>query len=214
MPEMDGYELTGKILDMPLYCKVPIIMLTSSGTQEEAPYSSLNAISGFITKPVRMTSLMSYVQKAIGNADKEECQPFDNAQTADQEQKKHCLRILLAEDNPVNQKLALRMLEKMGHMVTVVSNGKQALESLEVNHYDVFLTDIQMPEMDGYETTRIIRQAETLKGGYRIPIVAMTAYAMESDRELCIEAGMDAYISKPVRTQELVAVLESVAVKS
>ncbi len=210
MPEMDGFELSGKIECLTTYGNVPVIMLTSAGWNEEFANSSPERVFAFLTKPVKMTSLMSNVQAAIGQSNKKGEKSLECGEPSVDLPKDNKLRILLAEDNPVNQKLALRMLEKMGHSVTVVSNGKQALESLELNSYDVFITDIQMPEMDGYEATRTIRRKEEQTGRSRIPIIAMTAYAMESDRELCMSAGMDGYVSKPVRSQELATVLNGI----
>jgi CheY-like chemotaxis protein len=117
------------------------------------------------------------------------------------------LRILLAEDNPVNQKIAVRMLEKRGHTVEVVSNGLEALARLEQTSFDLLLTDMQMPGMDGFELTAAIRAGEG-KTGAHLPIVAMTALAMKGDQERCLAAGMDGYISKPMRANELFEVVE------
>jgi len=118
-----------------------------------------------------------------------------------------CLRVLLAEDNLVNQRLAVRLLEKRGHRVVVAATGLEALKALEKESFDLVLMDVQMPEMDGLEATAIIREKE--KGtGHRQPIVALTAHAMKGDREKCIEGGMDGYLSKPIRPQELDQLLE------
>ena len=117
------------------------------------------------------------------------------------------LNILVAEDNPVNQLVTSRVLEKRGHRVTVVSDGRAALEALKRGHFDLVLMDVQMPGMDGMQTTRSIRAQEN--GGRRIPIVALTAHAMSSDEQEFREAGMDAYVPKPVRTQELLEVIAS-----
>jgi CheY-like chemotaxis protein len=119
----------------------------------------------------------------------------------------HRLHILLAEDNVVNQKLAARVLEKRGHTVVVVENGKEALAALERHGFDLVLMDVQMPEMDGLEATRVIREQEKETGGH-VPIIAMTAYAMKGDRERCLEAGMDAYVSKPIQAGELFQAIE------
>jgi CheY-like chemotaxis protein len=125
----------------------------------------------------------------------------------------HCqreLRILLTEDNAVNQKLALRLLEKRGHQVSVAGNGKESLAALEKDSYDVVLMDVQMPEMDGFEATAAIRAKEKRTGSH-VPIIAMTAHAMKGDRERCLEAGMDEYVSKPLQPRELFDTIERLA---
>ena len=119
------------------------------------------------------------------------------------------MNLLLAEDNPVNQKLAARMLQKMGHRVMVVENGRLALAAFMKNQFDVILMDIQMPEMDGFEATAAIREREKSQVGSHVPIIAMTAHAMAGDRERCLEAGMDGYVSKPINVQELTEALEN-----
>jgi len=118
------------------------------------------------------------------------------------------LQILLAEDNQVNQKLAMRLLEKRGHHVTIASNGREALSALEKKHFDLVLMDVQMPEMDGLEATRLLREKEKSSGQHQA-VVAMTALVMKGDRERCMAAGMDGYLSKPIRQQELDDVLDT-----
>jgi two-component system sensor histidine kinase/response regulator len=118
------------------------------------------------------------------------------------------LNILLVEDNLINQKLAARLLEKAGHVVTLAGNGKEALEQIAVREFDLVLMDISMPEMDGLEATQVIRQQEN--GARRLPIVALTAHAMVGDRERCLAAGMDHYVTKPVQTQVLFAAMAEV----
>ena len=117
------------------------------------------------------------------------------------------LRILLAEDNPVNQKLAARLIEKWGHSVLTVGDGRQALDALQRRKFDVVLMDVEMPEMDGYEATAAIRAQEQRTGGHH-PIIAMTAHALKGDRERCLAAGMDGYVSKPIRANELFEAIE------
>ena len=118
-------------------------------------------------------------------------------------------RVLLVEDNAVNQTLAIRLLEKRGYVVSVAGDGREALAALEKDNFDVVLMDIQMPEMDGFEATAAIRQKEKFSGRH-IPIIAMTANALKGDQERCLEAGMDAYIAKPIRTKELFAAIEAI----
>ena len=120
------------------------------------------------------------------------------------------LRILLAEDNAINQRVALRILEKGGHTVGLAANGKETLQALEENGFDVVLMDVQMPEMDGLEAAAAVRQKER-GGGRHIPIIAMTAHAMTGDRERCLAAGMDDYLSKPIRARELLAMVAKYA---
>jgi len=122
------------------------------------------------------------------------------------------LHLLLAEDNPVNAKLATRLLEKRGHSVTVVTNGRQAVEAVAQDRFDAVLMDVQMPEMDGLEATAAIRAQERESGGH-LPIVAMTAHAMKEDKERCLAAGMDGYISKPIKAQRLFEVIEELGVE-
>lgn len=123
------------------------------------------------------------------------------------------MRVLLAEDNPVNQRLALRILEKRGHNVLVAGNGREAVSACEDQPFDVVLMDVQMPEVDGFEATAIIRERE--KGsGRRTPIIAMTAHALNGDKERCLAAGMDAYVAKPVRSLELLDLVEKYAVSN
>jgi len=118
------------------------------------------------------------------------------------------LRVLLVEDNPVNQRLASRLLEKRGHSVVVAANGLEALEALEKENFDLVFMDVQMPVMDGFETTAAIRKKEKA-GGVRLPIVALTAHAMKGDREKCLAGGMDGYLTKPIRPQEVDEILRS-----
>ena len=125
-------------------------------------------------------------------------------------QPKRGLRVLLAEDNAVNQKIACHVLEKEGYAVTVAADGRQALRALDGGHFDVVLMDVQMPEMDGFETTAAIRALER-ESGHHLPIIAMTAHAMQGDRERCMAAGMDNYVSKPLKVAELLELLQQIA---
>jgi CheY-like chemotaxis protein len=118
------------------------------------------------------------------------------------------LHILLAEDNPVNQKLAIRLIQKRGHSVVAVGNGREAIERVEREHFDLVLMDISMPEMDGLETTAVLRAR--YQGPQRVPIIAMTAHSLIGDRDMCLRAGMDGYVSKPIKPEELFSVMDDV----
>ena len=163
-------------------------------------------IAAYLLKPVRQTELQAAIARALGAGPAQE-EPMITQQSLQAERPaSEFLDVLLAEDNEVNQKLAVRLLEKRGHAVTVVGNGRQAVQALNSHTFDLVLMDVQMPEMDGYEATRAIR---ALEGTRRHTwIIAMTANAMTGDREQCLAAGMDDYVSKPVRQEDLAAALE------
>ncbi len=202
MPVMDGIALTRQIRELKDERTLPIILLTSLGRREmDAENLSFAA---YLTKPLKPSALLDAV---AGIFAKEAITPKTEATkfTFDADLgKRHPLRILLAEDNAINQKLALRLLEQMGYRADVASNGLEAIESIERQTYDVILMDVQMPEMDGLDATRSIRALTTFT---QPRIIAMTANALDGDRELCIEAGMNDYISKPIRVEELMRTL-------
>jgi len=203
MPEMDGIMLTREIRKSLNGKFLPIILLTSLG-RREIDSDDLNFYA-YLTKPIKPSHLYDAFAGLFAKnlvSPKIELSRFVIDAGLG---KRHPLRILIAEDNQVNQKLALRILEQMGYRADVASNGLEAIESIERQAYDVILMDVQMPEMDGLEATRSIRQLGNIKQPH---IIAMTANALEGDRELCIEAGMDDYISKPIRVEELVGALE------
>jgi CheY-like chemotaxis protein len=157
----------------------------------------------YVVKPVTRPNLMSAILKAMGERQQGSV-PVRGAVPATAERSLH---ILLAEDNLINQKVASRLLEKQGHSVEITSNGAEALAAFTRDAFDLILMDVQMPVMGGYDATQAIRTAERVTGGH-IPIVALTAHAMKGDREICLSAGMDDYLGKPIRPGELAAVLE------
>jgi CheY-like chemotaxis protein len=163
-------------------------------------------LEGYLTKPVSQSELLDAVLRVAG-LKRSEAKPALVTRHSLREEVRS-LRILLAEDNAVNQLLATRLLEKQGHHVATVGNGRAALERLEKETFDLILMDIQMPEMDGFEATAAIRKQEESTGKH-LPIVAMTAHAMEGDRERCLAAGMDGYIAKPVRAKDLIDAIEN-----
>ena len=211
MPDMDGISLASEIrkYEAARHLTTPLLMLTSLSSREEM---NADLFSAFLTKPVKQSVLYNALIEALAI---EVAAPI---QTASQEQQfDHTLaeripiRILLAEDNAVNQKLALRMLDRMGYRVDVAANGLEVLEALGRQFYDLIFMDVQMPEMDGLEATRAIRVMPSLTRQPRV--VAMTANAMQGDREMCLEAGMDDYISKPIQVKELQRAIEEMAIK-
>jgi PAS domain S-box-containing protein len=209
MPEMDGYMLAERVRQRPELAGVTLIVLTSGGQPGDAGRRRELGITASLTKPVKQADLWKVIMQALGMPlDAED----DTRETPSRARPKGVrrLRVLVAEDNLVNQRLAASLLEKRGHAVRVASTGREALECLEREPFDVVLMDVQMPEMDGYEATVAIRRQEAGQGGH-IPIIAMTAYAMRGDRERCLLAGMDRYISKPIRAQELFENVEGIA---
>jgi CheY-like chemotaxis protein len=202
MPEMDGIMLTREIRKLRDENSLPIVLLTSLG-RREIGHDDLD-FAAYLTKPLKPSHLYDalaglFARNAFAPKP-ESSRPVIDAELA----RRHPLRILLAEDNQVNQKLAIRILEQMGYRADVASNGLEAVESIERQIYDVILMDVQMPEMDGLDATRSIRK---LTEATQPHIIAMTANALEGDREMCINAGMDDYVTKPIRVNELVDAL-------
>jgi signal transduction histidine kinase/DNA-binding response OmpR family regulator len=204
MPYMDGFEVARKMREDPNNSDLQIIMLTSVGMKGDAERCKGIGIGGYLVKPVKQSELLDGIMLAMDRPMAEKG-PVITRHTIQEARKR--LRILLAEDNFVNQKLAVKILEKRGHLVSFVSNGREAIDAFRREHFDIILMDVQMPEMDGFEATGCIRGREKAKGGH-IPIVAMTAHAMKGDRERCLAAGMDDYVSKPIKVNELFAVIE------
>ncbi len=201
MPEMDGFALAECIKRNPDWRAATIMMLSSAGQRGDARRCRELGVAAYLTKPVRQGELLDAILTALGTRPIKEAPPVLVTRHSLRENSNH-LRILLVEDNAVNQVLALRLLEKRGHTVAVAGNGKEALTALEKQSFDLVLMDVQMPEMDGFEATIAIREKEKTSGNH-VPIIAMTAHAMVGDKERCLEAGMDDYISKPIRPEEL-----------
>jgi len=208
MPKMDGFRLVEHIKERPELSTATIMMLTSGGQRGDAARCEELGIAAYLLKPVRQSELREAIARVLGAKEQGAIPMITRySMEADADPSKS-LEILLAEDNPVNQKLAIRLLEKRGHHVAIASNGKEALSALEKKHFDLVLMDVQMPEMDGLEATRLLREKEKSSGQHQA-IVAMTALVMKGDRERCMAAGMDGYLSKPIRQQELDDVLDT-----
>ena len=180
-------------------------MLSSAGNLGDSDRCRELGIRYCLMKPVKQSELLDSITStlSVATADKPGAIASDKHRQA-----ASSLNVLLAEDGLVNQKVAVNLLEQRGHRVTVANNGQEAVDALEKDSFDAVLMDVQMPAMDGFEATRIIREKEKNSGAH-IPIIAMTAHAMEGDRERCLEAGMDAYIAKPIRATDLYDTLET-----
>jgi PAS domain S-box-containing protein len=207
MPEMDGFALAEQIHKDPILMAATIMMLTSAGHLGDAARCRELGISAYLVKPIRQSELLDGICQILDvKVSNEKNSPLVTRHTL--EENKHRSRVLLAEDNAVNQILAVRLLEKRGYLVKVAGDGRAAFEAFEREQFDVVLMDIQMPGMDGFEATAAIREREKLTGGH-IPIIAMTAHAIKGDQERCLSAGMDDYVSKPIRTGELISKIET-----
>jgi CheY-like chemotaxis protein len=182
-----------------------LVMLTSAGQADDITRCRQLGIGAYLLKPLKQSDLLSTLLTTVDGS-RRLSPPRESVSPA---ASRRMLRVLLAEDNVVNQKLGVRLLEKRGHAVVVVANGKEALAALAQESFDLVLMDVQMPEMDGMEATVQIRQQEQ-PGGRRLPILAMTAHAMKGDRERCLAAGMDGYIAKPIQPRELYEAIERV----
>jgi two-component system sensor histidine kinase/response regulator len=198
MPEVDGFELARLVKTDSRLSGTVVMMLTSGDRPGDLARCEQIGINAFLLKPIKQSELLDAVSIALGI----ERTGLDLENGSTQKIELPSLRILLAEDSLVNQKLAIGLLEKRGHTVVVANHGREALAELETDEFDLVLMDVQMPEMDGYEATAAIRANET-KTGRHVPIIAMTARAMKGDRERCLQVGMDDYVSKPVRARQL-----------
>jgi two-component system, sensor histidine kinase and response regulator len=209
MPDADGFTLTAVIKNDPAIAGTTVVLLTSAGLPGDAARCRESGVSAYLSKPIRRSELRSAILTALGARTDGQHQPALVTRHSLREARPSG-RILLVEDNKINQLLALRLLEKRGHVVVVAGNGREALEILEDESCDGFgcvLMDVQMPVMDGLECTARIRDREQLTCA-RLPIVAMTAHAMEGDESRCLAAGMDAYLSKPIQPDELFEIVE------
>jgi two-component system sensor histidine kinase/response regulator len=207
MPGTDGFDLARRIQENPEMTNAVVMMLTSGEHGGDLARCRDMGVAAYLTKPVRRTELHEAIRTAIAAA-KPHASSREISRTEDSVARG--LRILLAEDNAVNQRVAMRILEKAGHHVQAASNGKVALQMLEQQSFDVVLMDVQMPEMDGFEATGQIRRKEQHTGEH-MPIIAMTAHAMAGDRERCLEAGMDDYVTKPVSSAALLKMVAAMA---
>jgi PAS domain S-box-containing protein len=210
MPNMDGFTLIERIRQRPELNTATIMMLTSAGHRGDGARCQELGVAAYLLKPIRQSELREAIARVLGAREQKGAIPLVTRYSLqDARDPETSLRVLVAEDNLVNQLLVTRLLEKKGHRVVMTSNGREALEALEKESFDLVLMDVQMPEMDGLEATAALRQKEKLKGdGIHQHVVALTAHAMKGDRERCLAAGMDAYLVKPIQPLELNKLLE------
>jgi CheY-like chemotaxis protein len=208
MPGMDGFALADAIRRNPAIRDTQLILLTSAGVTIEAARLRELAIYRTLSKPVKHSDLLETIAAALSGAGSPPMAA--DARSGPELAPGGSLRLLLVEDGLVNQQVAVRLLEQRGHSVEVANNGLEALQRFdsEAEPFDAILMDVQMPEMDGFEATAAIRARERASGRH-VPIVAMTAHAIKGDRERCLAAGMDDYLSKPIRAEELYRVVEA-----
>ncbi|MDO8682183.1 MAG: response regulator [Armatimonadota bacterium] len=207
MPEMDGFTLAEKIKNTPGLAGATIMMLSSAGQYGDTARCRDLGIAVYLVKPIKQSELLDAIMLALsGSRNQNGITVAHDLASAQQDQRS--LHILLAEDNPVNQRLAVSILKKRGHSIIVANDGKQAVEALENESFDIALMDVQMPNMDGFEATAAIREKEKITGEH-LMIVALTAHAMKGDKERCLEAGMDGYVSKPIQAKELFEAISS-----
>jgi CheY-like chemotaxis protein len=203
MPEMDGFALVERIRQRPELSTATILMLTSAGHRGDAARCKELGVCAYLLKPIRQSELREAIARVLGAKEQKGAIPLVTRYSLqDAREPAGSLRVLIAEDNLVNQRLVTRMLEKRGHFVVVAGNGREAVEALEKESFDLVLMDLQMPVMDGFEATTAIRKKEGDRG-IHVPVVALTAHAMKGDREKCLAGGMDGYLTKPIRPHEL-----------
>ena len=204
MPDQDGFELAASVRADRDLAATKLLILTSAGQRGDGERCRQMGIQAYLTKPIARADLIEAVGTVLVEAPPAGAAPALITRHSIAESR-HSLRILLAEDNLVNQQVATAMLVKRGHQVDVVGNGRQAVDAIGAHDYDLVLMDIQMPEMDGFTATEAIR---ALPRGRTLPIIALTAHALSGERERCLERGMTGYLAKPFRAHDLFAVIE------
>ena len=202
MPDVDGFAVAERIQSAAHLVRTTVVMLTSAGARGDAARCKELGIDAYLLKPVRQSELRDAIVSALARGPRDDAEGRAPVTRYTIREARRKLRVLLAEDNVVNQRLAMRLLEKAGHVVTVVGDGRAAIEATESGAFDVVLMDVQMPEVDGVEATGAIREREKQTGRHT-PIIALTAHAMAEDERRCLEAGMDAYVTKPIRADVL-----------
>jgi CheY-like chemotaxis protein len=209
MPEKDGMEFAAQVKNKPEWANIPIIMLSSMTAVKSIRKSTKKIFDAFITKPVRHAALLESILSVLNNSNTVSEERREHSNKSDSPTTVSTIKCLVVEDHPINRKLACSILKKFSCAADIAKNGIEALEKIEHNDYDIVFMDCQMPVMNGYDATRAVRALEedgTLTS--HLPIIAMTANAMSGDREICLEAGMDDYISKPIKKVKIIDALK------
>ena len=206
MSEMDGFMLAEQIHADSELSGIPIVMQTSGGQCGDADRCKELGVGAYLTKPIKPSELLDAISVLLNMSPAQASEEASVSRLSLKEGPSR-LRVLLAEDNQVNQTLAVRLMEKRGYTVVVANNGKEAVERWEQEMFDLVLMDVQMPEMNGFEATAAIRALEAERSGH-IPIIAMTAHAMKGDQDRCLAAGMDGYTAKPIRVKDFFETIE------
>ena len=209
MPLMDGFTVAGELTSDVATSAVPVVMLCSSNLSDDSQRCRELGVAAYLTKPVKQSELLAAILTVTGHAQSGEWADPSRA-THRLSEPHECRSILLVEDGEINQKVAVEMLKRCGHRVTVATNGREALAAVSRSPFDLILMDVHMPEMDGLEATAEIRRREEGTGAH-IPIVAMTGNAMKGDLEKCLAAGMDGYLAKPIHLHALAETVERFA---
>ena len=204
MPDVDGFTLVEQIRRNPRFSGAAIIMLTSAGQRGDADRCRELDVAAYLSKPVGRSELLESILQVLGAPSASTSEPRPVVTRHSLQESKRALRILLAEDNPVNRTVAVHLLEKRGYRLEVAGDGREALKMLQAGSFDLILMDVEMPNLDGFQATAALRETEKSTGAH-IPVIAMTAHALSGDRERCLAAGMDGYVCKPIRLEDLLA---------
>jgi len=206
LPGTDGLELARRLRSHTGFSGGTILMLGAAASSIQAARAREFGVAHTLIKPIRQSELLNAIFQVLGEP------PHSSAEAAGDVQPATALRVLLAEDNPINRRVAEMLLQKKGHSTALASNGREALERIRAEHFDIVLMDVQMPDLDGYAATAAIRKLEATNGGH-LPIIGVTAHAMDGDRERCLAAGMDGYVAKPILPKLLYGEIERVTKK-
>jgi two-component system sensor histidine kinase/response regulator len=213
MPDLGGIEVAAELTRSGVHASAKIVLLTSDRGPDDRAQAASAGIAACLAKPVIPSELRRLISRSVGGLACASANPAPEPPSAIDSAGRRFYDVLLAEDNMVNQKIAVRLLERAGHTVVVAGNGREAVEAFQTGRFDLVLMDVQMPEMDGLEASAVIRRIEVDTGAH-VPIVAITANAFAEDREQCLQAGMDDFLTKPIRAEELYAAVDRLARRS